>query len=66
MNKIQLTDKTLTDSSSESKFLFLKHKFQNFSLKINKDCLKTEKKVGKIQKFDNQISSSSKSVGKFL
>ena len=66
LNETQVTEKTLTDSLSESKFLCLKHKFQIFSLKINKDCLKTEKKVEKMQKFDNQVSSSSKLVGKFL
>ena len=66
LNKTQVTEKTLVKSPSQYKFICSKLKFYNFSIKLILECVKPEKKVRKIQKFDNQISSSSKSVGKFL
>ena len=66
LNKTQVTEKTLMDCSSVYKFLCLTPKFNQFSIKLISECVKTEKKVGNIQNFDNQVSSSSKFVGKFL
>ena len=66
LNKTQVTEKSLVNSPGKSKILCLTHKFYNFTTKLILECVKTEKKVGKIQKYDNQVSSSSKLVGKFL
>ena len=66
LKKTQVTEKNLVKSPSGYKFLRSKYVFYNFSIKFILECVKTEKNVGKIQELDNQVSSSSKSVGKFL
>ena len=66
LNKTHVTEKNLVKSPSGYKFLCSKNVFYNFSIKFILECVKTEKNVGKIQELDNQVSSSSKSIGKFL
>ena len=66
LNKTQVTEKTLLNSPSESKFLCLKLKFYKLYIKIYfLEYSKSVNKVEKMQKFNDQVGSSSKSIGKF-
>ena len=66
LNKTQVTEKSLVNSPGKSKTLCLTHKFYNFSIeKCFLECAKLEEKDEKIQKFSDQVSSSSNLISKF-
>ena len=55
LNKTQVTEKTLVNNPSESKFLCLKHKLYNFSLEFIFKCVKQKKKMEKFRNLLNNL-----------